>query len=114
MEKAGAEVRHVFNRRGSSNEIENKAMCELYGLEIPKKSRVIINAWAINKDPNTWDDPETGRRICPGISFGLANLELLLASLLYYFDWKLADGIDSEDLDMTEVFVVTVERKNDS
>ncbi|GKB64005.1 cytochrome P450 71D10-like protein [Tanacetum coccineum] len=161
MEKAQAEVRQVFDRRGSFDEIgvreleflqlviketlrlhvpgplalprENKERCELNGFQIPEKSRVIINAWAINRDPNTWDDPESfhperfrnstldyrgldfkytpfggGRRICPGMSFGLANIELPLASLLYHFDWKLADGIDSKDLDMTEVFGITV------
>ncbi|GJR84805.1 cytochrome P450 71D10-like protein [Tanacetum coccineum] len=166
MEKAQAEVRQVFDRRGSFDEIgvreleflllviketlrlhnpgplglprENSEKCELNGFEIPEKSRVIINAWAINRDPNTWDDPESfhperfrnstldyrgldfkytpfgaGRRICPGISFGLANIELPLASLLYHFDWKLADGIDSKDLDMAEVFGLTVGRKND-
>ncbi|GKC31904.1 cytochrome P450 71D10-like protein [Tanacetum coccineum] len=87
MEKAQAEVRQVFDRRGSFDEIgvreleflqlviketlrlhvpgplalprENKERCELNGFQIPEKSRVIINAWAINRDPNTWDDPES-------------------------------------------------------
>lgn len=166
MEKAQAEVRQVFNRRGSVDETgvreleflqlviketlrlhnpaplglpkENREKCELNGFEIPEKSRFIINAWAINRDPNTWDDPDSfhperfrnstldyrgidfkytpfgaGRRMCPGISFALANLELPLASLLYHFDWKLADGIGYKDLDMTEVFGVVVGRKND-
>ncbi|KAL4566897.1 hypothetical protein LXL04_031023 [Taraxacum kok-saghyz] len=54
-----------------------------------------------------------GRRICPGISYGLANVELPLASLLYRFDWKLADGRDNTDLDMCEVFGLTVRRRND-
>ncbi|GLT26374.1 hypothetical protein SLA2020_014460 [Shorea laevis] len=53
-----------------------------------------------------------GRRICPGITFALENIELPLAKLLYHFDWKLPDAMKHEDLDMTESFGVTVKRKN--
>ncbi|XP_022876953.1 costunolide synthase-like [Olea europaea var. sylvestris] len=43
------------------------------------------------------------RRICPGISFGLADVEFLLAQLLYHFDWKLPNEMKLEDVDMTEI-----------
>jgi hypothetical protein len=47
------------------------------------------------------------------ILFGLANIELPLAALLYHFDWELPNGMKSEDLDMTEAFGAAVTRRND-
>jgi cytochrome P450 len=43
-----------------------------------------------------------GRRGCLGISFAIATIELVLANLVYNFDWKLPSEARCEDLDMTE------------
>ncbi|EYU22010.1 hypothetical protein MIMGU_mgv1a022779mg, partial [Erythranthe guttata] len=113
--------------------------CEINGYEIPVDTKIIVNAWAINRDPKYWRNPDcfeperfldedlevdykgnhfeyipfgAGRRICPGIAFGMANVELPLAMFLYHFDWKLPPGMKHEELDMSESFGVTARRNN--
>ncbi|CAL4906203.1 unnamed protein product [Urochloa decumbens] len=110
--------------------------CQIMGYDIPKGTVVLVNAWAICRDPKYWDDPEefkperfenssldykgtnyeflpfgAGRRICPGINLGVANLELVFARLLYHFDWKLPHGIEPNDIDMREALGLAVRKK---
>ncbi|KAK2440985.1 hypothetical protein P8452_19946 [Trifolium repens] len=112
--------------------------CKINGYEIPAKCKVIVNAWSIGRDSRLWIKGENfvperfinssvdykgvdfefipfgaGRRICPGMAFGIANLEISLANLLYHFDWKMLNGDKADQLDMTESFGLTVRRKND-
>ncbi|CDP07875.1 unnamed protein product [Coffea canephora] len=116
---------------------ECRVECEIDGYIIPARTRVLVNAWAIGRDPEYWDDPEcfkperfanssidfngthfeylpfgAGRRICAGISFGLANVELPLALLLYHFDWKLPSGLNSRDLDIKETVGIATSRSD--
>ncbi|KAL5545347.1 hypothetical protein UlMin_009131 [Ulmus minor] len=115
---------------------ETTANVQIGGYHIPAKTRVLINAWAIQRDTSTWDNPEEffperfektpvdfvsqdcqlisfgfGRRQCPGMTFGIVSTVYLISNLLYWFDWKLPDGTLPEDLDMTEVFGMSVARK---
>ncbi|KAL5544062.1 hypothetical protein UlMin_007846 [Ulmus minor] len=116
---------------------ETTESIELAGYHIPAKTRVLINAWAIQRNPSSWDKPEEffperfenstvdfkgqdsqfipfgfGRRSCPGIAFAIAGMDYTIAQLLYWFDWKLpVDGGLREDLDMSEVFGITIHKK---
>lgn len=109
------------------------------GFDIPSKTRVFVNAWAIQRDPEIWKRPEeflperfeeepevdfrgndlqlipfgSGRRGCIGISFALASTEFMLANLLYWFDWKIPHetGKPVQDVDMSEIWGLTVIKK---
>ncbi|KAL9383192.1 hypothetical protein Peur_023515 [Populus x canadensis] len=164
MEKAQKEVRQVFNDIGtipdeaSLHDLkflkliiketlrlhpsgpliprECRKSCNVNGYDIHVKSKVLINAWAIGRDPNYWNEPErfyperfinvstdfkgsdfefipfgAGKRMCPGMLFAIANIEFPLAQMLYHFDWKPADGLEPENLDMTESLGGSVKRK---
>lgn len=38
---------------------EAREHCIIKGYEIPKKTKVIVNAWAIGRDPEYWEDAES-------------------------------------------------------
>lgn len=101
--------------------------------KIKAQTRVIINVWAIARDPNLWDCPEefkpeiffntttdykglhheflpfgAGRRGCPGIQFGMTVVELALANVLNVFEFTLPGGRKSEELDMASATGINV------
>ncbi|GLT69989.1 hypothetical protein SLA2020_420950 [Shorea laevis] len=50
-----------------------------------------------------------GRRGCPGLTFGVASIEYVVANILCCFDWKLLSAdVQGKDLDMSEVNGLTV------
>ncbi|KAI4979535.1 hypothetical protein ZWY2020_016288 [Hordeum vulgare] len=113
--------------------------CEVMGYEVLEGTKVLVNAWAIGRDGAYWEDAErfrperfeaesaamdfkggnfefipfgAGRRMCPGMALGLANMELVLAGLLYHFDWEVPGGGRPEELDMSEACGITVQRRS--
>ncbi|KAK6148263.1 hypothetical protein DH2020_019175 [Rehmannia glutinosa] len=108
----------------------------LMGYDIAPETMVLINAWAIGRDPACWDEPEkfiperflnssmdfrgfdfqlipfgAGRRICPGLGFAAAAIEHTVANLMQKFDWALPDGARGKDLDATERPGFTIGKK---
>ncbi|CAM0913372.1 unnamed protein product [Alopecurus aequalis] len=111
------------------------------GYDVPAGTRVLVNVWAIGKDPASWGeraeefDPDRfeagrshsevemhgahfelapfggGRRICPGLAMALMNAEFTLANLLCGFDWALPEGSKAEELCMEEAGGLTFHRK---
>ncbi|GJN02976.1 hypothetical protein PR202_ga20372 [Eleusine coracana subsp. coracana] len=80
---------------------------------VPAKVRVMINTWAIGRDERFWEDAEefVPERMCPGMNFAMANIEVMLVNLIHRFDWELPLGQERHDIDMTEVFGIVVHRK---
>ena len=100
---------------------------KINGYDVPKKTTVMVNAWALGRDPKLWENPDifcperfegspinykgnhmqfipfgAGRRICPGIQLAMATITTALANILYHFDWKLPNEMPGENIDMTE------------
>ncbi|XP_038895708.1 cytochrome P450 71A1-like [Benincasa hispida] len=117
---------------------ETLDMVDIEGYHVESGTSVFVNVWAIQRDPEIWESPNefiperfmnekksvdfkgldfelipfgSGRRKCPGLAFGLASLECVLASLLYWFDWKLPQDMKGEVLDMSEVHGITIHKK---
>ncbi|KAL9255746.1 Flavonoid 3'-monooxygenase-like protein [Drosera capensis] len=108
---------------------------EINGYHIPKNSTLLVNVWAIARDPEAWSDPlkfrperflpggerpgadvrgndfevipfGAGRRICAGMSLGLRMVMVLTATLVHGFDWEA-----NEKLDMEEAYGLTLQKK---
>ena len=111
-----------------------ESSCEVAGYVIPKDTQVLVNAWAIGRDPTIWSEPlefkperfmdseleyrgqnfelipfGAGRRICPGLPLAHRMVHVVIASLLHSFNWSLPDGITPENMDMTEKFGATLQ-----
>ncbi|KAI7750522.1 hypothetical protein M8C21_027950 [Ambrosia artemisiifolia] len=115
---------------------ESRDRCVIDGYEIPKKTLVYVNAFAVGRDPKCWERPEvfeperfmdsnidykgtdfefipfgSGRRRCPGMWLGAATVEVTLSNLIYSFDWELPEG--TSEIDTLTVPGPFIRRKND-
>ncbi|KAG5523008.1 hypothetical protein RHGRI_034976 [Rhododendron griersonianum] len=107
---------------------------QVMGYDIAAGTRVLVNVWAIMRDPASWDEPEkfrperflngcsidfkghdfelipfgAGRRGCPGIQFAVVIIELVVANLVHKFDFAQPDGVE---LDESEAFGLAVHKK---
>ncbi|KAF5476689.1 hypothetical protein F2P56_003403 [Juglans regia] len=117
---------------------ETSSSVKLGGYDIPPKTKVFVNTWAIQRDPTVWERAEEflperfidnpidfrgqdfeflpfggGRRGCPGLIFSVAAVEYVIANILCWFDWRMpsASVHGKDHLDMGEVYGVTVSKK---
>ncbi|KAK9757229.1 hypothetical protein RND81_01G150000 [Saponaria officinalis] len=115
---------------------ESTHAVKINGYDIPAGTRVITNAWAIHRDPLTWEEPDAfrperfldcpidfkgqdfelipfgfGRRGCPGILFAMANNEIVLANLVSMYDWTLPGEENGMTLDMSQCTGLTIHRR---
>ncbi|KAG7546815.1 Cytochrome P450 superfamily [Arabidopsis suecica] len=111
---------------------------QLKGYNISAGTHVILNVWALQRNPAIWGldaneyRPERhfgtnldfngtdskfvpfggGRRLCPGIGFSLAMSKLALANLVKRFNWRLEVGPAGDDKpDLAEASGIDVCRK---
>ncbi|KAK1372092.1 Geraniol 8-hydroxylase-like [Heracleum sosnowskyi] len=102
---------------------------------IPMYTRVIVNAWAIARDANSWGNPDhfiperfigseidykgqhfsfipfgSGRRMCSGIHLAERVMSSMLVSLVTQFDWKLPNNMLPEELDMDDTSGIAAQK----
>ena len=110
--------------------------CYVAGYPVSKGTRLFINLWKLHRDPEIWSNPDefqperflttcadidfhgqnfefipfsSGRRSCPGMTFGMQVVHLTLARLLQGFDISTKGGAP---VDMSEGLGVALPKQN--
>ncbi|XP_015059923.1 cytochrome P450 CYP736A12-like [Solanum pennellii] len=111
--------------------------CVVNSFHIQKGSRILINFYAVQRDPNIWPEPEkflperffgssvdirghdfqllpfgSGRRSCPAMQLAIVLVQFTVAQLVHCFDWELPNGMQPSDLDVEEHFGLATSRAN--
>ncbi|RDX66174.1 Geraniol 8-hydroxylase, partial [Mucuna pruriens] len=114
---------------------KSKDDVELRGFMVPKSAQILVNVWAMGRDSSIWTNPNqfmperflescidfkgqdfglipfgSGRRICPGLPLASRTVHMVLASLLYNYDWKLIGGQKPQDMDISEKYGITLHK----
>lgn len=103
---------------------ECRQACKIQGFDVPQNTTVLINLYAIMRDPELWENPNefyperflancsknqqaddaaenpnfltfgAGRRACPGGKLGMTMMHAAVAAMVQCFDWKVGGDDD--------------------
>ncbi|XP_057975343.1 cytochrome P450 81C13-like [Malania oleifera] len=103
--------------------------CTLGGYDIPRRTVLLVNVWALNRDPKVWEEPEkfkperfegtegdregfkfipfgVGRRACPGAGMGMRTVSLALGAVIQCFELEKV----GQEVNMSCNFTTTMAR----
>ncbi|KAJ6914401.1 hypothetical protein NC651_016615 [Populus alba x Populus x berolinensis] len=121
LEKFDGLVEKIIKEHEDKREMKDIGQCaedcKINGFDLKGKTRMLINPYSIQRDPNSWTDPEefnpdrfmvdsninqmevkgqmfnylpfgSGRRGCPASSLALVVVQAAIGALVQCFDWE--------------------------